>query len=405
MYYDNELHFLQKMLGKCNLQTTIINLNDIISEKINNRLINVFENLIKGKTFYDFFPEIKPNTIFRISDIFLCRYIFFELPFFKEQKIFIIGPYLNYDISSREIFEQCEIMKISPKSYKQIEMFLSTVPVIKEENYIFAMINTLAEFLWNGSENYEFEDIAREELPNFMPNLFEPKQDDESVKSVMMEARYDYENELIKAVSQGNLQKAEQMMSNFSTNSFEKRVSDRLRNIKNYCIIMNTLLRKAAESGGVHPMYIDRVSSDFAKRIEGLISESQAYDFMLEILRTYCKLVKRHSIKSYSPLVQKAVLKIENSLTDDLSLNAIAKLNNVSPNYFSAVFKKETGKTLTEYVNSKRVSFAKYLLKNTNLQVQTVAQHCGVLDFHYFCRMFKKNTGLTPSQYRSKIIK
>ena len=39
---------------------------------------------------------------------------------------------------------------------------------------------------------------------------------------------------------------------------------------------MNTLLRKAAESGGVHPLYIDRISSDFAKRIESLVSENQA---------------------------------------------------------------------------------------------------------------------------------
>jgi YesN/AraC family two-component response regulator len=81
----------------------------------------------------------------------------------------------------------------------------------------------------------------------------------------------------------------------------------------------------------------------------------------------------------------------------------MAKICNVSPNYLSNLFKRQTGKTLTQYVNGKRVSYAKHLLKTTNLQIQTIAQHCGILDFHYFCRIFKSITGKTPSEYRSGI--
>ncbi len=405
MFYDNELLFLQKMLNKCHLQTLTVNADEIIDERIDYGLRKLFSNYSYNETFFDFFPEMKPNTIYHVTDVFLCHYIFFFLPFCEEKKIYIIGPYINADISAEQVLEQSEKMGISPKMSSRLEVFYASLPVIKEESHIFAMVSTFAEFLWNGNDNYESADITRTDSAAFIPAILEPKQnaDDNTLNIQMMENRYNYENELISAVSQGNIHKAEQMISSFSVLAFEKRIPDRLRNIKNYCIIMNTLFRKAAEKGGVHPIYLDRISSDFAKRIEALISVDSAHSFMLEILRTYCRLVKRHSVKIYSPLVRTAIIKIESDLTCDLSLSTIAKLNNVSPNYFATVFRRETGQTLTQYVISKRVDHAKFLLKNTNLQIQTVAQHCGILDFHYFCRIFKKVTGMTPTAYRNNI--
>lgn len=405
MFYDNELLYLQKMLNKCHLQTLTVNPDEIIDERIDNGLRRLLGNHSYSETFFDFFTEMNPNTVYRVTDSFLCHYIFFTLPFSEEKKIFITGPYINVDISPEQVLEQSEKMGLPPKMSPKLELFYSSLPIVREENYIFAMINTFAEFLWNGSDNYEIKDIARNDSATFIPSVLEARQnsDDNAMNFQIMEKRYNYENELITAVSHGNIHKAEQMVASFSALAFEKRVRDGLRNIKNYCIIMNTLFRKAAEKGGVHPIYLDRVSSDFAKKIEALISVDSARRFMLEILRTYCRLVKRHSVKNYSPLVRTAIIKIESDLTCDLSLSAIAKLNNVSPNYFSSVFKRETGQTLTQYVIAKRVDHAKFLLKNTNLQIQTVAQHCGVLDFHYFCRIFKKDTGMTPTEYRNRL--
>ena len=406
MFYDNELLFLQKMLNKCHLQTLIVNPFDKIDQRIDSGFRNFFKDYSYNETYFEFFPEIKHKTIYRVTDIFLCRYIFFELPFCDNKTLFIIGPYINNEITSQQILELGEKIGFSAKISKELENFYVCLPIIKEENHILAMVHTFADFLWNGSENYDSLDITRN-IPVFFssaPLLAKPTNADSNFNIKHMEKRYDFENELMVAISQGNTQKAEQMLSGFSSLSFEKRIPDRLRNMKNYCIIMNTLFRKAAETGGVHPVYLDRVSSEFAKRIEELLSTHNIKNFMLEIVRTYCQLVKRQSVKNYSPLVRAAIIKIENDLTCDLSLSAIAKLNNVSPNYFSAIFKNETGQTLTEYVTQKRLSHAKYLLKNTNLQIQTIAQHCGILDFHYFCRTFKKNIGITPTEYRNNLL-
>ena len=163
---------------------------------------------------------------------------------------------------------------------------------------------------------------------------------------------------------------------------------------------MNTLLRKAAESGGVHPIHLDRLSSSFAKKIESAPSTQSANHLIFDMIRAYCRLVKNKSVSNYSSPVQKAITAIEFDLADDLSLNKLANTLKLSPAYLSNLFKQETGQTLTDFVNRKRIDYAAELLRNTNLQIQTVAQSCGILDVHYFGKLFKKYTKKTPKEYR-----
>ena len=399
----NHLYYLQEMLNKCHLQNIIIDPDETVDERIDKGLRKLLGADDGSHRFSDYFDNVEEKTVYRVVDVFLCRYIFLELSFLENKKVFLVGPYLDRDITKQNVFEQCEKMHLPPKLWDKLQSYYASVPVIKEESYIFAMINTFCELIW--PEGFNNCDITRDADAAFIKDGLSPKIDVDTTPLTItqMEARYDFERNLLSAISQGNTHKAEMMLHSFSSLSFENRVPDELRNMKNYCIIMNTLFRKAAQEGGVHPIYIDKVSSDFAKRIEGITSVSVMPDFMMELLRTYCRLVRRHCVKNFSPLIQKAIIKIEGDLAGDLSLNALAKETSVSPNYFSSLFKKETGLPLTQYVNNKRMEYAKHLLKTTSLQVQTIAQHTGILDLHYFCRLFKSVTGKTPSEYRASL--
>lgn len=221
----------------------------------------------------------------------------------------------------------------------------------------------------------------------------------ESLKN--LEQRYEKENIFIKAVSQGNIRKCEQMLSASNyTFAIEKRTEDSLRNLKNYTIIFNTLLRKAAELGKVHPYYIDKISSDFAVKIEKLSSVEEGKQLHRDMVQSYCRLVQIHFSKAYSPIIQRVTAKIDADLTSDLSLRAQAEDLCVNASYLSSHFKKEVGITYSEYVNKKRIEYAVKLLKTTNLQVQDVAQRCGMFDSNYFSKVFKKYMHLTPLKYR-----
>ena len=93
---------------------------------------------------------------------------------------------------------------------------------------------------------------------------------------------------------------------------------------------------------------------------------------------------------------------VDFDLAADLSLRAIAGSLNVNASYLSTRFKQETGCTLTEYVNQKRIEHAAYLLQTTHMPIYAVAQSCGIQDENYFVKIFKRYTQKTPRQFRQE---
>lgn len=215
----------------------------------------------------------------------------------------------------------------------------------------------------------------------------------------LVEQRYEAENRLMELVRKGRGQKVQQILSSFPRSELEKR-ADPTRDVKNYSIILNTLMRKATEQGGVPPIYIDRLSSDFAIRIEKATQWEAFQSLWNEMAKGYCQLVRKHATAAHSPLVQKAIYRIDFDLTADLSLRATAAFLNVNPSYLSTLFKKETGQNFTDYVTQKRMDQAAYLLSSTRMRISAVAQGCGISDDNYFTKLFKHHYGLTPTQYR-----
>ena len=215
-----------------------------------------------------------------------------------------------------------------------------------------------------------------------------------------IEQNYENEKVLIEAVSKGKLHKVDMIVSSILNQGTEERLTDSVRNRKNYLIILNTLLRKAAEFGEVHPIQIHRLSSEFAQKIEKLYTIGDSLDLQKDMIQKYCLLVKEHSLKKYSHLIGRVITLISYDLTADLSLKYISSLMNVNASYLSATFKKECGETLTEYVHRKRMEAAAFMLSHSDKQIQTIAEECGILDVNYFIKLFKKQYGITPTQYR-----
>ncbi|MBR5355315.1 MAG: helix-turn-helix transcriptional regulator, partial [Lachnospiraceae bacterium] len=92
----------------------------------------------------------------------------------------------------------------------------------------------------------------------------------------------------------------------------------------------------------------------------------------------------------------------QNFSNPNLMLQDVAKKVNMSNSRFSTVFSQETGQTFTEYLMFLRLNKAKELLRQTNTRSTQIASEVGYNDSHYFSYIFKKNFGLTPSEYRAK---
>ena len=92
----------------------------------------------------------------------------------------------------------------------------------------------------------------------------------------------------------------------------------------------------------------------------------------------------------------------QNFTDPNLMLQDAARAAGMSNSRFSTVFSQEMGVTFTEYLTNLRIAKAKELLRATKLRSSEISSEIGYSDRHYFSYLFKKNTGMTPSEYREK---
>jgi len=244
--------------------------------------------------------------------------------------------------------------------------------------------------------------LESEEYYNFYKNIFRVPDHPFSGMDTI-EKRYETENAFLNAIETGNDKLAFQIIQEtyHSNVLMPNRLSDPLRNLKDYLITFNVLCRKTVEHAGVQPIYIDSVSNNFVIFIENAENMDDCQKIIEQMITTYCIMVRNLNCQSYSPIIQKIIAYIDTDLSTDLSLKTFAKYLNMNASYLSFLFSKEMGMSLSEYVNNSRISHAKKLLLGTNLPIKSIAEQCGFSDTHYFSRVFRKIEGTAPNAYRN----
>ena len=179
---------------------------------------------------------------------------------------------------------------------------------------------------------------------------------------------------------------------------------DFLRSVKNSMISLNTLCRIAARRGGVSAFIVGSISYKYGLLIEG----SSSVEFLQKkvtpmMFSDYCLAVRDCSTAQYSAKVQEITTYILEHLPSELTVNQLAELFFLNVSSLSRKFKSETGFSVTEFINFHRIKLAQYYLSQGNRSITEVAYLVGYNDSNYFCRMFKKVTSITPSQYLKNV--
>jgi AraC-like DNA-binding protein len=99
--------------------------------------------------------------------------------------------------------------------------------------------------------------------------------------------------------------------------------------------------------------------------------------------------------------VTRALRLIEGRLHNRISLAEVARGIRVSPDYLARIFRRDMGDSVGDYIRSRRIARAKGLLIGSSLSIKEIAQRTGFRDQLYFWRVFKKETGMSPSEFRS----
>ena len=121
--------------------------------------------------------------------------------------------------------------------------------------------------------------------------------------------------------------------------------------------------------------------------------------------REICKCTGTEKKKEMENLVEQVRGYIDENYQKDISLDDISRMVNISPYYFSKLFKQETGENFIEYLTRTRIGRACECLKNPDYSIKQVCAMAGYGDPNYFSRIFKKYEGINPSEYRERYIK
>ncbi|WP_235941724.1 response regulator [Paenibacillus puerhi] len=134
------------------------------------------------------------------------------------------------------------------------------------------------------------------------------------------------------------------------------------------------------------------------QRLIDCTKATEIRELVLEYLKRYSGL-KEQSAQQHH-LIHKISRYLEEHLEHNVTVKQLAEQFHLNSSYLSVLFKKETGQTLSDFVQEKRISKAKELLCDPNIKVYEVAERVGFQTAAYFAFLFKKVTGTTPQEFR-----
>ncbi len=143
--------------------------------------------------------------------------------------------------------------------------------------------------------------------------------------------------------------------------------------------------------------YIDNIS------LKNMIAKTSDIEELIEVFNAcvsnIIRNMKQNNLANISKHIRMAIDFIDENYKKKITLEDVSRHIGLSEVYISRLFKKETGKTFLDYINEVKLSSAKQMLDTGKYKVYEVADELGFNNSHYFSTLFKKFTGLTPSEY------
>ena len=136
-----------------------------------------------------------------------------------------------------------------------------------------------------------------------------------------------------------------------------------------------------------------------------MINSASDYDtlrkWFLDRISEACHNVMSRKETRSTGVIDRAKEYIMANYKKDISLDDVSKEVDISPYYFSKIFKEATGENFIEYLTNIRIEKAKELLNDTDMSMKEICVEVGYSNPNYFSRIFKKNVGVSPTEYKA----
>lgn len=154
----------------------------------------------------------------------------------------------------------------------------------------------------------------------------------------------------------------------------------------------------AYEKGGMTYQLNSR--ADYLPQIMEMSDLTQLRKWFVDKVMQACQNILSKRTEKSNSIIGLAKDYIRNNYNKDISLDDVSRAVNISPYYFSKIFKENTGENFIEYLTNIRIDKAKELLGTTEYSMKEICSMVGYSDPNYFSRSFKKNVGVTPTEYK-----
>lgn len=377
---------------KCQWDSIVFEEDSDFSSMINHHLLKCIKPYLK---------QCETSTITNIITPFHTHH--YVLCISKEDdEHLVVGPFVENPITDDLVYPIINNLDLNLDYASKLKLYYQSVPTI-DASTVYEILFTINEYITKNQNPPHLNTVDLSILPkqDSSYDLFVKDLNRTSMYR-KLEERYAGEDRLLSYIEKGDIVLAQKEFAKSSISHSEIiRTKDSLRNAKNLLLVANTLFRRAAYIGGVHPIYLDELSGKWAIKIEQTVSLKDLDNLHLQMINSYCLLTKEHSLSKYSLIVKQALMFINLNISSNLTVKRVAQEVSLSPDYLTRLFKKELGVNIITYINRKRIHTSLELLKNTNLSIEEIGDLIGLSNTSYFYTMFKWEIGVSPKQYRN----
>ena len=162
------------------------------------------------------------------------------------------------------------------------------------------------------------------------------------------------------------------------------------------------LISRTAINHGAESNVMLQLSHDYLQIIPKISSMEELSSWLAKAMNRFMDYLFSYSDVKHADIIFKAMHYVREHLSEKISLEDVAKHVYLSPTYFSRIFRQETGETFNAYLNKIRIDHSKKLLLDPTTKLIDVSLMSGFDDQSYFTKVFKRNVGISPMQYRKK---
>lgn len=206
------------------------------------------------------------------------------------------------------------------------------------------------------------------------------------------------------AVKNGEVNRVSQLCKDeFSyKNGLGKLSDDLLQNMKYHFVVTAALIARYCIEGGMEHEAAYSLSDVYIQKADKCASISQISQLHMAMSMDYAQRMKKlHKDRVFSKQIVKCVEYIYDNLHKRILISELSQYTGLNPSYLSRLFKNETGITVTEYIQIKKIETAKNMLKYSNYLPSQIATILAFPSQSYFIEVFKKRTGMTPKKYQN----